>query len=103
MGFFNLFGSSVATPAIEEYLDKGAVVIDVRTIAEFVEGHVEGSKNIPLDKVEEKLEEIKKLGKPVVTCCRSGARSGTAANFLKQQGIDAINGGPWQSVAACKK
>ena len=43
MGFFNLFGSSVATPAIEEYLDKGAVVIDVITIAEFVEGHVEGS------------------------------------------------------------
>ncbi|MDZ7613308.1 MAG: rhodanese-like domain-containing protein [Flavobacteriaceae bacterium] len=104
MGFFNLFGgNSTSTSLIEEYLEKGAVVIDVRTAPEFYEGHVEGSKNIPLDAVQSRLAEIKKIGKPVIACCRSGARSGTAANFLKQNGIDAINGGPWQDVAACKK
>ena len=44
-----------------------------------------------------------KLGKPVITCCRSGARSGSAATILKQNGIDAINGGPWGSVANCMR
>ena len=60
MGFFNLFGGGgTTTTAIEEYLEKGAVVIDVRTVPEFNEGHVEGSKNIVLDSIEQRLDEIK--------------------------------------------
>jgi len=49
------------------------------------------------------LDEIKNMNKSVITCCRSGARSGSAATILKQHGIDAINGGPWGSVANCIK
>jgi rhodanese-related sulfurtransferase len=99
MGFFNLFGGNTSTASVEEYLQKDAVVIDVRTVEEFTEGHVQGSKNIPLNMIGSRIEEIKKLGKPVITCCRSGARSDSAANILKQNGIDAINGGPWGNVA----
>lgn len=103
MGLFNLFGGSTSVASIEEYLEKGAVVIDVRTIEEFREGHVQGSKNIPLNTIGSHLEEIKNMNKPVITCCRSGARSGSAATILKQQGVDAINGGPWGSVSNCIK
>lgn len=103
MGFFNLFGGSTNTVSVEEYLQKGAVVIDVRTVEEFTEGHVQGSKNIPLNVIGSRIQEIKKIGKPVITCCRSGARSDSAANILKQNGIDAINGGPWGNVANCMK
>jgi phage shock protein E len=103
MGIFNLFGGSTSVSAIEQYLEKGAVVIDVRTIEEFEEGHVQGSKNIPLNTIGARLNEIKKLDKPVITCCRSGARSGSAATILKQNGIDAINGGPWGNVVNCIK
>lgn len=99
MGMFNLLGGKTKTSAIEEYLEKDAVVIDVRTVVEFSEGHVQGSKNIPLDQLESKVEEIKQLNKPVIACCRSGARSGNATSYLKEQGIDTINGGPWQTVA----
>ena len=97
MGLFNLFGSG-GSNNIEEYLKKGAVVIDVRTVAEYSEGHVEGSKNIVLDTIQNHIDEIKALNKPVITCCRSGARSGSAESILKQHGIDCINGGPWQNV-----
>ncbi|QCX40524.1 rhodanese-like domain-containing protein [Aureibaculum algae] len=97
MGLFNLFGSG-GNNNIEEYLEKGAVVIDVRTVAEYSEGHVEGSKNIVLDTIQNHIDEIKALNKPVITCCRSGARSGSAESILKQHGIDCINGGPWQNV-----
>ena len=103
MGLFNLFGGSTNVASIEQYLENGAVVIDVRSIEEFQEGHVQGSKNIPLNTIGSHLDEIKKLNKPVIACCRSGARSGSAATILKQHGVDAINGGPWGSVANCIK
>ncbi len=103
MGFFNLFGGNTNTVSVEEYLQKGAVVIDVRTKEEFTEGHVQGSKNIPLNTIGSRIQEIKKIGKPVITCCRSGARSDSAASILKQNGIDAINGGPWGNVANSMK
>ena len=84
---------------IQEYLDKGAVVVDVRTVGEFSTGHVEGSLNIVLDTIPTRVEEIRGLGDRIITVCRSGARSGTAVDFLRAQGLDVINGGPWQNVA----
>ena len=102
MSFFNLFGGGTTTATIED-LQKGAVVIDVRTDMEFAEGHVEGSKNIPLNVISFQIDKIKKLNKPIITCCRSGARSGSAESILKQNGIDVINGGPWGDVANCMK
>jgi len=101
MGFFNFFGGSTSTVSIEEYLQNDAVVIDVRTKQEFDEGHVQGSKNIPLDVIGSQIEAIKQIGKPIITCCRSGARSGSAAKILTQSGVDAINGGPWGTVVSC--
>ena len=100
MSFFNFFGlGNSDKEKVSEYLQNEAVVIDVRTPAEFADGHVEGSVNIPLGIIANKIETIKKYNKQIITCCRSGARSGTAANILNNNGIDTINGGPWQNVA----
>ena len=98
MSFFGLFGGGNDGATIEAYLKEGAVVIDVRTVEEFEGGHVSGSKNIVLNSIPGKVAEIKKMNKKVIAVCRSGARSGQATSFLKQQGIDVINGGPWQNV-----
>ncbi|HMO31464.1 MAG TPA: rhodanese-like domain-containing protein [Lacibacter sp.] len=73
----------------------GAIVVDVRTPGEYKSGHIKGSLNMPVDSIRGKVSELKKKGKPVITCCRSGARSGMAAGILKQNGIEAYNGGPW--------
>ncbi|WP_299622764.1 rhodanese-like domain-containing protein [uncultured Tenacibaculum sp.] len=83
---------------IQEYLEKGAVVLDVRTLAEWNDGHSEGAKHIVLDTIPEHVEEIKSWNKPVIAVCRSGARSGRATEFLQGQGLDVINGGPWGDV-----
>ena len=101
MGLFNFFGlgNNKDTEKVSEYLQNEAVVIDVRTPAEFAEGHVEGSLNIPLHDISNSIEGIKKYNKQIITCCRSGARSGSAATILNNNGIDTINGGPWQNVA----
>jgi rhodanese-related sulfurtransferase len=83
---------------VQEYLDKEAVVLDVRTDAEYSEGHVENSLHIVLDDLEYEIDHLKSLQKPIITCCRSGARSERAKELLLENDIDAINGGPWQNV-----
>ena len=78
---------------------KNATVIDVRTPGEFVMGNVEGSINIPLDTLPNRLEELKSY-KQIVLCCASGGRSNSAFQFLKEQGFnDVFDGGPWNMVA----
>lgn len=83
---------------IQEYLSKGALILDVRTLAEYNEGHVENSLHMVLTELEDGLDQLKALQKPIITCCRSGARSEKAKEVLMDEGIDAINGGPWQNV-----
>lgn len=73
-------------------------IIDVRTFGEFSGGNVAGSVNIPLQEVPHRIDEIKALSQPIILCCASGNRSGQAANFLKNQGIDCENGGSWLEV-----
>lgn len=75
-------------------------IIDVRTPAEFMGGHVAGSINIPLSDITTKLDEIKKMNQPIILCCASGGRSGQATMFLKQHGINCSNGGSWLDVNA---
>lgn len=98
MGLLDLLGLGGKTVAIEEFVTKGAAIIDVRTVSEFASGHIEGSKNIPLDTLSSKIQDIKKLNKPVIAVCRSGMRSAQATSILKQNGIEAINGGGWESL-----
>ena len=73
-------------------------ILDVRTSGEFMGGHVAGSINIPLQEIQERLEEVKALPQPSILGCASGNRSGQATNFLKQHGIDCSNGGSWLDV-----
>lgn len=98
MGILDMLGFGNKTNEIAEYTQKGAVIIDVRTYEEFASGHIKGSKNIPLQVIASKINDIKKLNKPVIACCRSGMRSAQATSILKQNGIDCINGGGWQSL-----
>ena len=98
MGLFNLFKGKNMDKEIKEFLEKGAIVLDVRTKEEWDEGHTEGAKHIVLTTIPAEVEQIKSWNKPVIAVCRSGGRSGQAAQFLQQNGVDIINGGPWQNV-----
>lgn len=83
---------------IKEFLAKGATIVDVRSPMEYEGGHVEGSINIPLNTIPSHVDNFKEEGKALITCCASGARSGQAAQFLEQNGIEVANGGPWGAV-----
>ena len=98
MGILDFLGFGNKSKQIAEFIEKGAVIIDVRTYEEFAGGHIKNSKNIPLQIIESKINDIKKLNKPVILCCRTGNRSGMASMILKRKGIEAMNGGGWQSL-----
>jgi rhodanese-related sulfurtransferase len=61
------------------------VLVDVREIEEYEQGHIPGAINIPLNSVPERMEEITK-DKPVVLVCARGSRSEMAADFLSGHG-----------------
>lgn len=92
--FKNLFSSAPETDYAALVKD-GAIIIDVRTKGEFNSGHIKGSINIPLDEIKTKAADLKKKNKPVITCCRSGNRSGAAKSILENAGIECYNGGAW--------
>jgi len=83
---------------IKEHLNKAAIVLDVRTKEEYDDGHVANSLHIVLDELGGKINYLRELQRPIITCCRSGARSERAKDILLNYEIDTINGGPWQNV-----
>lgn len=98
MGIFSIFGGGKTNDKLTAMLSQGALIIDVRTPEEYREGHITESVNIPLNLIPNKVNELKRKNKPIITCCRSGARSGMAADVLRKAGIEVENGGSWNSV-----
>jgi len=80
-----------------ELISNGAVIIDVRTPAEYASGHLKKAMNIPLSTLQSRLPKLKK-DKAVITCCASGMRSSTAKSVLKSNGFEAYNGGSWHNL-----
>lgn len=80
--------------SVHEKIKAGAAIIDVRTRDEFMDEHYEGAKNIPVNQLQERMNEIGPKDKPVVLYCASGARSALAARILKASGFaDVMNAG----------
>jgi len=68
---------------------RNAVVIDVRTPEEFATGSLPGARNIPVDKFDQKMRDIKK-DKPLIVVCASSSRAGKAATQLRASGYGEV-------------
>lgn len=77
---------------------KEGTIVDVRSIGEFAGGHVNGSINIPVSEIADRVEEFRHMQQPIVLCCASGMRSAAAQRFLMEHGIECTNGGSWLDV-----
>ncbi len=91
MGLFSFLGigdGNISAAEAHSLVKQGALLLDVRTPAEFASGHVSGAKNIPVQELGSRLEDLPSKGKSVVVYCRSGARSSAAASMLKKVGYD---------------
>lgn len=82
-----------------ELINQGAIIVDVRSTGEYAGGHVRGSLNIPLDRLNENLKKLKSKEQGIITCCASGMRSASAKSILKSKGYTNVhNAGPWQNL-----
>ncbi|MDX2173828.1 MAG: rhodanese-like domain-containing protein [Bacteroidota bacterium] len=91
-----IFG--IASVDLATLLKEGAIIVDVRSAAEFASGHAKGSINIPLEQIDSNVSKLKDH-KHIITCCRSGNRSGMAKHKLEAKGLKNVtNGGSWQNV-----
>lgn len=65
-------------------------ILDVRDPYEWRAGRIEGAVHIPLQELPTRLDELGS-GTTVAVICRSGNRSALAADWLRRQGVDAVN------------
>lgn len=99
MGILDFFKPNEATiTEIKAFQKKEAIILDVRTPQEFEEGHIDDSRNIALQTLNDNIEEIKSWNKPIIACCKSGVRSNNATNILNTNNVECINGGGWLSL-----
>jgi rhodanese-related sulfurtransferase len=73
--------------------EENALVVDVRTPAEYAAGHVDGALNVPVQELPEGAAQIDR-SRPVIVYCRSGRRSANAARILAQRGYQVYDLGP---------
>ncbi len=72
-------------------MERGAVLLDVRTQYEYAGYHVKGAINIPYDEIERFRNFIIGLNAPVITFSTQGRRSGIAARKLRKLGVKAYD------------
>jgi rhodanese-related sulfurtransferase len=81
-------GQAVGPADAVRLLNQGALLVDVRTKAEFDGGHIIDARHVPQEEIAGAGESLKKYkDKVVITCCESGMRSGAAARVLQAQGF----------------
>ena len=87
MGFFDFLKGPDINQNIKKYsTTDGAVLLDVRTPDEYRQGHIPGSKNVPLQSIDKVTVMINNKATPIFVHCLSGARSRQAAAVLQQLG-----------------
>jgi rhodanese-related sulfurtransferase len=98
--FSKSFGSIDGTKA-RQIISEGGVLVDVRTASEWNAGHAPTAMHIPLDQLDRKMSQLP-TGVPIVTVCKSGARSAAAARSLAAHGfeVSSVRGGmrSWQNA-----
>lgn len=96
--------SEVSREEVKEIVkNPETTLVDVRIPEQFSEKTVEGAMNIPLAKIEENLDFLRKQ-KNIVVFCNSGRQSSEAMEILKKNGITNVyNAKNVQNVNAIKK
>ena len=92
MGFFDFFKQADINQGVKEYTaTPGAVLLDVRTAEEYRDGHIHGSKNVPLQTIDKVSSVAENKDTVLFVYCHSGARSRQAAGLLQRMGYTNVN------------
>jgi phage shock protein E len=83
--------TQVSPAAAREWLRKGALVIDLRSEAQFQERHLKGAINIPLGRLSDEIaRHAPNEEQPLLLHCLTGARSGIGTSTLRRMGYQHV-------------
>lgn len=86
------------TDGLEQKLENGAIILDVRTSKEYALGRIKGSVNIPLGEIRDRFTELD-TSKTYITTCSHGLRSVKVESLLRDRGFKKVfNGGAWTDL-----
>lgn len=91
LGFLMLGRGDTDGTSARRLVERGALLVDVRTPEEFASGHIPGAVNIPVQALGGRMGELGAKDQSLVLYCRSGARSGHAATMLREAGFTAVH------------
>jgi len=87
MGIFDFFKQPDIHKGLEEYAQtENAVMLDVRTPQEYGDGHIPGSRNVPLQTIDKVTSVAENKDTALFVYCHSGARSRQATAMLQRMG-----------------
>lgn len=79
---------------LDRLMQRGALLIDVRAEEDFDEEHGRVPVNMPLYSLKKNINKFKK-NVPIITVCKNGWKSRSAAYLLRKKGFEVYNGGSW--------
>lgn len=97
MSLLSILG--IGNGKIKDALRRGAIIIDIRTAAEFDRGRVRDSINIPVDRININIKRIVQMNGPMIICSNSDSENERVIDVLKANGVKEIyNGGNWTKL-----
>ena len=91
MSIFDFFKQPDINKGLKEYAEaENAVLLDVRTPQEYGEGHIPGSKNVPLQTLDKVRLVVENKDAELFVYCYSGARSRQATAMLQHMGYTKV-------------
>ena len=82
--------SQVSSADALRIINKGAMIVDVRSVDAFGSGHIVNARNIGLEALESDRPPLKRKNKVLLTVCENGASSSRAANALRKAGFESV-------------
>ena len=91
MGFFDFLRSPDINQGVQQFRStEGAVLVDVREEDEYAQGHIPGSRNVPLSRIGSAEDALPDKAAPLFVYCLSGGRSAQATARLRDMGYEAV-------------
>lgn len=92
-------GHKISPQALGSFVNREkAIIIDLRDAKEFREGHISGSRNIPLSSLSKHVDELREFKHPIVMVCKMGQTAGSAVQQVGGDHLYRLDGGilGWQ-------
>lgn len=90
MGFFDIFRTTDINDGVRRFREtRDAQLLDVRSRQEYISGHIPGSRNLPLHRIEDAQDDIS-TDVPLFVHCQSGVRSRQAVSILREMGYNEV-------------